>query len=51
MAENRNYSYKDVDMLMTSKTIAGNFKSNISEFALVRNDWTVSTKPLKPIWA
>ena len=40
MAENRNYSYKDVDMLMTSKTIAGNFKSNISELALVRNDWT-----------
>jgi len=40
MAQNRNYSYKDVDMLLTSKTIAGNFKSNISELSAVRNDWT-----------
>ena len=41
MAQNRNYSYKDVDMLLTSKTIAGNLKSNISELSAVRNDWTV----------
>ena len=41
MAQNRNYSYKDVDMLLTSKTIAGNFNSNISELSAVRNDWTV----------
>ncbi len=40
MAQNRNYSCKDVYMLLTSKTIAGNFKSNISELAAVRNDWT-----------
>lgn len=40
MAQNRNYSYKDVDMLLTSKTIAGNFKSNIAELSAVRNDWT-----------
>jgi gas vesicle protein len=40
MAQNRNYSYKDVDMLLTSKTIAGNFKSNIAESSAVRNDWT-----------
>ncbi len=40
MAQNRNYSCKDVDMLLTSKTIAGNFKSNISELSGVRNDWT-----------
>lgn len=40
MAQNRKYSYKDVDMLLTSKTIAGNFKSNISELSGVRNDWT-----------
>lgn len=40
MAQNRNYNYKDVDMLLTSKTIAGNFKSNISELSSVRNDWT-----------
>jgi len=40
LALNRKYSCKDVDMLLTSKTIAGNFKSNISELASVRNDWT-----------
>ena len=40
MAQNRNYSYKDVDMLLTSKTIAGNFKSNIAELSAVRSDWT-----------
>jgi hypothetical protein len=26
MAKNRNYSFKDVDMLTASKIIAGNFK-------------------------
>lgn len=41
MAQNRNYSYKDVEMVLTSKTIAGNFRSNISELSSVRNDWTV----------
>lgn len=40
MAQNRNYSYKDVDMLLTSKIIARNFKLNISELSGVRNDWT-----------
>lgn len=40
MTKNRNYSYKDVDMLLASKTIAGNFKSNISELSAARNDWT-----------
>lgn len=40
MVGTRNYSYKDVDMLLTSKTIAGNFKSNITELSAVRNDWT-----------
>lgn len=40
MAQIRKYSYKDVDMLLTSKIIAGNFKSNISALSAVRNDWT-----------
>ena len=40
MAKNRNYSCKDVDMLMASKTIAESFKSNISELSTTRTDWT-----------
>jgi hypothetical protein len=40
MAKNRNYSCKDVDMLMTSKTIAESFKTNISELSTTRTDWT-----------
>jgi hypothetical protein len=40
MAKNRNYSCKDVDMLMASKTIAESFKTNISELSTARTDWT-----------
>lgn len=40
MAKNRNYSCKDVDMLMASKTIAESFKTNISELSTTRTDWT-----------
>ena len=40
MAKNRIYPYKDADMLMASKIIAGNFKNNISELSTVRTDWT-----------
>jgi hypothetical protein len=40
MAKNRNYSYKDVDMLTASQIVAENFKSNIGELSTVRNDWT-----------
>jgi hypothetical protein len=40
MAKKRNYNCKDVDMLMTSKTVAGSFKANISELSAVRTDWT-----------
>jgi hypothetical protein len=40
MTKNRNYNFKDVDMLMTSKTIAENFKPNISELSATRSDWT-----------
>jgi len=40
MAKNRNYSYKDVDMLTASRIVAGNFKLNIGELSTVRSDWT-----------
>jgi len=40
MAKNRNYNYRDVDMLMASKTIAESFKANISELSATRTDWT-----------
>lgn len=40
MKKTRNYSYKDVVMLMTSKVIAGNLLTNITELSAVRNDWT-----------
>jgi flagellar biosynthesis regulator FlaF len=40
MAKNRNYSYKDVDMLMAAKTIAESFKVNISELSTTRTVWT-----------
>ncbi|MBK8806132.1 MAG: hypothetical protein IPO21_05620 [Bacteroidales bacterium] len=39
MAKNRNYSCKDVDMLMASKSIASSFKTNIAELSAVRTDW------------
>jgi len=41
MAKNRNYNYKDVDMLMASKTIAESFKANISELSATRTDWNI----------
>lgn len=40
MTRERNYSYKDVDMLMACKVVAENFKANIAELAAVRSDWT-----------
>ncbi|MBN1187356.1 MAG: hypothetical protein JXB49_34085 [Bacteroidales bacterium] len=40
MSKNRNYSCKDVDMFMASKTIAESFKTNISELSTTRTDWT-----------
>lgn len=36
----RNYSYKDVVMLMTSKTIAESLQNYRSELSLVRTNWT-----------
>ena len=40
MGKNRNYNYKDVDMLMASKTISESFKANLSELSAARTDWT-----------
>jgi hypothetical protein len=40
MAKNRIYSYKDVDMLMASKTIAASFRVNIAELSATRSLWT-----------
>jgi len=40
MAKNRNYSYKDVDMLTATQIVAENFRTNITELSTVRSDWT-----------
>ena len=42
MSKTRNYSCKDVDMLMASQTVAYSFKANIGELSVVRTDWTAS---------
>lgn len=40
MAKTRDYSYKDVDMLMASKTVAESFGANLSELSTVHSNWT-----------
>jgi len=40
MSKTRNYGYRDVDMLMASKTIAESFKSNLGELSKIRTDYT-----------
>ena len=40
MAKNRNYSFKDVDMLVASKTIAESFRAHIGELSTTRTAWT-----------
>lgn len=40
MSKNRNYNCKDVDMLVTSRTIAETFRTNISALSAVRSGWT-----------
>ncbi|MFO7829807.1 MAG: hypothetical protein R6V23_14375, partial [Bacteroidales bacterium] len=40
MPRNRNYSFKDVDMLLASKTIVETLKSNISDLSVARSTWT-----------
>lgn len=37
---NRNYNFKDVDMLLASKTIAETLKLNLSELSMIRSTWT-----------
>lgn len=39
MALNRNYNFKDVDMLMAAKTLTESFKANISELSIIRTNW------------
>ncbi len=36
----RNYNYKDVEMILASKTITVSFETNIEELSLTRSDWT-----------
>jgi hypothetical protein len=40
MANKRNYTCSDVDMLMASKTIAQSFSTNIAELSATRSLWT-----------
>ena len=40
MAKNRNYSCKDAEMLMASKTIAENFRASIADLSATRTNWT-----------
>lgn len=40
MANFRNYTCKDVDMLVASKTIAESFRNNIGELSATRTTWT-----------
>lgn len=35
----RNYNYKDVEMLLASKTIATNFTENLAELSMARTTW------------
>lgn len=40
MAKNRNYSFKDVDMLLASKTIVESLNANLADLSMVRTNWT-----------
>jgi len=42
MSKNRNYSYKDIDMLIASKTAIESFKTNLTELSVVRSNWTLA---------
>jgi hypothetical protein len=39
MALNRNYNFKDVDMLLAAKTVIESFKANIVELSVIRTNW------------
>jgi hypothetical protein len=41
MAQNRNFNYKDVDMLLASKTVSESFKLNIADLSVIRTNWDV----------
>ena len=40
MKVNRNYNFKDVDMLLASKTIAETLKLNLADLSMARSTWT-----------
>jgi hypothetical protein len=40
MPRNRNYNFKDVDILLASKTIVETLKSNLSDLSIARSTWT-----------
>ena len=40
MKVNRNYNFKDVDMLLASKTIVETLKLNLTDLSIVRSTWT-----------
>ena len=40
MKNQRNYNYKDVEMMLASKTITVSFDANLDELSLVRSTWT-----------
>lgn len=40
MSKNRNYNFKDVDMLLASKTIAETLKQNLTDLSMARSTWT-----------
>jgi hypothetical protein len=39
MSKNRNFRWKNVEMLLASKTIAESFRANISELSAIRCTW------------
>lgn len=40
MSKNRNYNFKDVDMLLASKTIVETLKANLTDLSIARSTWT-----------
>lgn len=40
MKESRNYNFKDVDMLLASKTIVETLKLNLADLSMARSTWT-----------
>ncbi|MBN2518974.1 MAG: hypothetical protein JXB17_00590 [Bacteroidales bacterium] len=42
MTISRNYKFKDVEMLMASKTLIKNLSQNLGELSLARSNWTQS---------